>query len=271
MINGFADNSDKPPSTIVARADVERKISSTSTPAAMQQEATNGSSSLVRKPTITINHMAEVEQEASKAADKKSSAAPHSPKKISFQMDAGGGGSGNGCGEKAAAKSLTSDASNSASVSMADEGRKMSGGSASSPCSICDASSQFSASRSGEDDDDDDEDDEEEDDDDIVQVEVEKCNGGVPAMVKSTSKDMIAKAMAFNPTVLWHKNKNKANSSNLSATLPRSASSSSTRLIENSSGAASVTDSPRHMVTYVTSSMETIPVEINQDIPDVAL
>ncbi len=82
------------------------------------------------------------------------------------------------------------------------------------------------------------------------------------------------------------------------ASLPRSggrASSSSTRLLlddgnvdastssqdlTNGGGsgnggvrsrAASATGSPRHLMTYVNSSHETIPLEINQDIPDVML
>lgn len=67
------------------------------------------------------------------------------------------------------------------------------------------------------------------------------------------------------------------------ASLPRSASSSRNKLLTSTTGAGtdsccsgatssiSLNDSPRHLVTYVTSSMETIPVEMNQDIPDVML
>ena len=40
---------------------------------------------------------------------------------------------------------------------------------------------------------------------------------------------------------------------------------------ESGMGGSNPTDSPKHLVTYVTSSMETIPVEISQDIPDIIL
>ncbi len=156
-----------------------------------------------------------------------------------------------------------------------DEDRKNSTD-ACSPCSICDAtSSGFSASRSGDDDD------EDEDDDDEGEG-VERANGeeaattqkrnGVGGIVKSASKELIARAkMALtNPSTLWQSNKQPESGIAMS-TLPRSASSSSQRLLGSSSAVNSTTESPRHLVTYVTSSLETIPVEINQDIPDVAL
>ena len=76
-------------------------------------------------------------------------------------------------------------------------------------------------------------------------------------------------ASGFHPTAWLYKNK--------FASLPRSASSSVTKLLGSHHGdsgansSLSLNESPRHLVTYVTSSMETIPVEINQDIPDVML
>ena len=77
-------------------------------------------------------------------------------------------------------------------------------------------------------------------------------------MATSTTADMTAKPP------FWM---NKAKF----ASLPRSGGSSATRLLEDTNSSLSLNESPRHLVTYVTSSLETIPVEINQDIPDVML
>lgn len=162
-----------------------------------------------------------------------------------------------------------------------------------SPCSVCDGSSDCSGTGSA------DEEDYDEDDDDDGEEEAKnepvKCNGGIGIDVESkmdyaesdleTQSDKKDCQMRLPAAGIPMKGSfkgptTKAKLSNPFATLPRNASSSNstTRLLDsNSQGAASSSrfslnsESPRHLVTYVTSSLETVPLEISQDIPDVLL
>lgn len=159
----------------------------------------------------------------------------------------------------------------------------------SSPCSVCAMSNNSSQNFSDEEDDDEDDEeayDEEEDEDEDAELEKNPSNGsGVNCngvyheqravdttvrLKKNMATDTKVDLQGYNShplTSKWLRQKQFTS-------LPRSASSSMRQLLNNDSGAnssVSLNDSPRHLVTYVTSSLETIPVEINQDIPDVML
>ena len=219
------------------------------TAAVVEGKASNNSTA---NPTITVNHLAVIASEENEEGgdDRKMDRR----KRISFLMDNSGGGTSN-------------------ATDTDKEANRGGGGSSSgpcSPCSICDASSGFSATASGDDDDLDDEDGEDDGDDDVIKVEIGgaggRCNGGLPSRPSFSKDDMDAVRKKMTPSVFWRKSK-RGGGGQLSSKLPRSASSSSAKLMDMDS----LNESPRHLVTYVTSSLETIPLEINQDIPELML